>query len=134
YAVSVNGPVTVDLANPANNAGDAAGDSYASIEGIFGTGFNDTITGNGGNNLLFGAYGDDILIGGGGADELHGGPGAGADTFVFGAAALADAQLPSPLYDIIVDFNQNNTGTYNAAEGDRLDVSALLAAAYAGGR
>ena len=91
--------VTVNLANPALNAGEAAGDSFASIEDIAGSPFADLITGNAlanrlfggnGNDILHGGSGDDRLSGGRGNDRLNGGTGAdvllggpGADVFVF---------------------------------------------------
>ena len=59
--------------------GEAAGDTFVSIERVLGTGFNDTIVGNADNNTLLGNGGDDFLQGGGGNDSLFGG--AGADTF-----------------------------------------------------
>jgi len=37
--------VTADLANSANNTGDAAEDTYSSIENLRGTAFNDTLRG-----------------------------------------------------------------------------------------
>lgn len=84
--------VVVDLANPGANTGDAAGDSFNSIEGLVGSNFADTLHGNvatndmaglGGDDLLFGRGGNDALAGGAGADTLDGG--AGADILVGGA-------------------------------------------------
>jgi Ca2+-binding RTX toxin-like protein len=60
--------ITVDLANPANNTGEAAGDTYISIENIRGGAFDDILRGNGGNNFLEGAGGADTLVGNGGND------------------------------------------------------------------
>jgi len=72
------------------------------------------LVGGDGDDLLSGLDGDDILDGGLGADTLTGG--AGADTFVFDSAALADAG--GGIKDLIAD--------YNFAEGDVVDLSALL--------
>jgi Ca2+-binding RTX toxin-like protein len=77
YATATTG-VTADLANPANNTGDALGDSYNTIENLTGSNFNDLLRGNGGNNRLTGGGGNDSLNGRGGADVLDGGTG-GAD-------------------------------------------------------
>lgn len=58
--------------------GDAAGDTYVSIEGLEGSAFNDTLVGDDRANALSGGAGDDVLVGGGGADRIDGG--AGNDT------------------------------------------------------
>ncbi|OGP85151.1 MAG: hypothetical protein A2V87_01920 [Deltaproteobacteria bacterium RBG_16_58_17] len=69
----------------------------------------DILTGSSGNDFLVGGDGNDILVGGVGNDKLIGGP--GADTFVFRETGSANI-------DHIVD--------YNAAEGDKIDLQALL--------
>ncbi|MFT3688815.1 calcium-binding protein [Paenirhodobacter sp.] len=95
--------VLVDLTKVANNTGDAAGDTYTSIEKISGSNHNDTLRGNAsantllgsagndfldgysGNDTLYGGDGDDILRGGAGADRLEGG--GGTDRADYGNAA-----------------------------------------------
>ncbi|MEQ6202830.1 calcium-binding protein [Sulfitobacter sp. HNIBRBA2951] len=97
--------VVVDLADTAQNTRWAAGDRYTMIEGVWGSGFDDTLrgdesdnilrgrsgvdemSGQGGNETLEGDPGDDLLSGGDGSDRLLGGDGndvllggAGADT------------------------------------------------------
>ncbi|WP_225766725.1 calcium-binding protein [Inquilinus sp. Marseille-Q2685] len=104
--------VTVSLANPASNTGQAAGDTYSSIEILFGSRFGDTLTGNSSSNYLIGWRGDDTLVGGGGADRLNGG--IGADTFVFNAVNDSLAKLT---FDRIDDFSH--------AQGDKIDVSGI---------
>ena len=81
YYFSSKTALVLNLGNAALNTGEAAGDSYISIENILGTRFDDDITGDSGNNTLRGFNGDDILNGGAGDDVLRGE--AGADTFVF---------------------------------------------------
>ncbi|MBB4100726.1 calcium-binding protein [Sphingomonas kyeonggiensis] len=70
-----------------------------------------------GADILDGYDGADILIGGAGRDQLTGG--AGADTFRFASGDFAG--LTTTTADLIYDFSQ--------AEGDRIDLSAIDAAA-----
>ena len=55
--------------------GDAAGDTYVSIERLYGTDFNDTINGSAGNEFLYGEGGNDTINGGAGIDRIYGGDG-----------------------------------------------------------
>jgi serralysin len=91
---SVASAMTVSLHYAGWNTGVAAGDSYASIEGvllgsgsdlvygdaasnyIYAGGGNDTIFGLGEQDFIFGQDGDDNLMGGDGHDHLFGGAGA----------------------------------------------------------
>jgi len=95
--------ITLDMANMAVNTGEAAGDSFVSIEQINATGFadsisgdaavnsiyggagNDTLVGRAGNDLLSGDAGDDSLLGGDDADTLQGSTGA---DFIDGGAGV----------------------------------------------
>ena len=62
--------VTASLVNPlVDNKGEAAGDSYDSIENLGGSRFGDALIGNTGNNVLVGQGGADALIGGNGFDS-----------------------------------------------------------------
>ncbi|MEM1343528.1 MAG: choice-of-anchor L domain-containing protein [Pseudomonadota bacterium] len=67
--------ISANLVNPATNAGEAAGDSYVSIENVDGSTFGDTITGSTGANLIRGGAGNDELRGQFGSDTLEGGAG-----------------------------------------------------------
>ena len=115
--------VIVDLANPSNNTGEAAGDRFESIEDLAGSRFGDRLTGDEGANRLFGREGSDILLGGAGNDYLNGG--AHSD-FLFGdlgndtlrGGQHADTFVFNDGNDIIEDFN----GTWDAI---RLDASLL---------
>ena len=88
--------VAIDMANVSVNTGDAAGDTYNSIENVLGSRYNDWISGDALANSLHGYDGIDTLRGRAGNDVLTGGT--GADTFIFAAN-----------YDIdrVVDFENN---------------------------
>lgn len=73
YATATSG-IIADLRS-GGTVGDAAGDSYISIENVIGSNFNDTIYGNGGGNTLDGNRGNDVLFGGLGEDVIAGGKG-----------------------------------------------------------
>jgi Ca2+-binding RTX toxin-like protein len=60
--------VTVNLATGTGSGGDAAGDTFISIENLLGSDFADLLTGNAGSNFLDGRTGADTLRGGGGDD------------------------------------------------------------------
>lgn len=68
--------VTIDLTDQSNNAGDAAGDVYVSIENVMGSNsYDDHITGDAGDNKIWGYGGNDTLDGGDGNDTILGGNG-----------------------------------------------------------
>src|SRR5262245_15385255 len=50
--------------------GDATGDTFSQIQGLLGSGFDDSLTGNSLNNVLAGGLGDDTLDGKGGTDTV----------------------------------------------------------------
>ena len=81
--------VGINLATGRGVGGSAQGDTLISIENVFGSNFNDTLTGNSGANQLHGGEGNDVIKGGGGNDFLDGGNGndiLGCD--VFGQSTL----------------------------------------------
>ena len=67
--------VTVNLAGLPGK-GDAAGDTFSSIEFLVGSRFDDSLTGNASANFIFGGAGNDLIVGGGGVDWFIGGLGA----------------------------------------------------------
>jgi glucose/arabinose dehydrogenase len=109
--------VSVNLLTGLGSGGDAQGDILGGIENIVGSAFNDMLTGDNGGNALDGRSGNDTLTGG-----------SGADTFRFDPDALTPVQPRSAVFDRILDYDQGNSGTFNLAEGDTLDFSALLSA------
>ncbi|MDB5552324.1 MAG: cadherin domain protein [Rhizobium sp.] len=109
--------VWVSLAKTADNLGEAAGDTFVSIENIKGSGFMDRLTGDVGQNMLYGLAGTDLLLGDRGSDILFGGEGSdvlrgdagadilyggdGADTFLF---EMAKDSPDKGGRDTIMDF------------------------------
>ena len=120
YEHSVVG-VTVSLLTGLSLSGDAAGDTFLSIEGLRGSAFADMFSGDGNANTLEGGAGDDALRGRAGADFLDGG--AGADRFVYGAVTDSTKDLAGR--DTILDFSR--------ADGDRIDLSEIDANPLASG-
>jgi serralysin len=84
YALAAAG-LAIFLATPGSSTGEAAGDTYASIDGIIGSNFNDTVGGDGLANTLLGGNGHDVVFGFGGDDSLYGD--AGDDSLIGGLGA-----------------------------------------------
>lgn len=76
WAVYGGTGLRADLANSGANLGEAAGDSFRSIENLEGGGARDLLYGNAGDNALTGRAGNDTLKGRAGADVLTGNAGA----------------------------------------------------------
>ena len=95
--------VTASLQGGIGTVGDAADDTYVSIENLTGSNSGDVLTGDGNANILTGGGGGDTLTGGGGADR-----------FVYFAASDFN---PAGLSERITDFS--------SAQGDKIDISAL---------
>jgi Ca2+-binding RTX toxin-like protein len=67
--------VQISLYAHIGNWGEAAGDTFTSIENVNGSDYDDQIRGDGGANVLRGYDGADLLVGDGGGDILWGGDG-----------------------------------------------------------
>lgn len=81
HGVNATVGVTADLQFVSNNRGEAAGDTYSSIENLYGTVSDDTLSGDEQSNTIIGDQGVDIISGRGSADALYGSQG---DDFVYG--------------------------------------------------
>lgn len=102
--------VTVDLQTPSANTGEAAGDTFRSIEDLAGSHYGDSLSGNSSSNRLFGRAGNDTLIGRGGQDYLNGGAGndllaGGRGNDILRGGGGSDVFLFSSGDDVIEDFN-----------------------------
>ncbi len=102
---------------PVNRTGTSASQTLAG--GVF----DDTLNGMGGNDKLYGNGGADTRIGG-----------LGRDRFMFNAASLGDAQLPTAVFDHVIDYDQGNVGRFSAPEKDKIDISGIVQTAFAGGQ
>lgn len=127
-------------------AGEAAGDSFVSVENIRGSDFDDRLLGDNLRNLIMAGADDDIVSGLAGPDVLHGEAGddqlaGGADGDELWGGAGADTLDGGTGYDwaryddspagVTVDLTLG-TGTGGDAEGDTLTaVEFLWGSAYA---
>ena len=114
--------LSVDFLNLGNNTGDAAGDSYTSIEALRGslhaddlrgTHSADMINGSIGNDFVMGRGGNDILLGSAGLDTLVGGEGddilnGGDHNDRLSGEAGNDRMVGMDGNDSIVDFSGDN--------------------------
>lgn len=110
--------VRADLSNAATNTGEAAGDTYSGIEGLYGSFHSDTLVGNNSANILTGANGNDVLYALGGDDTLYGGNdndtlrgGLGADQ-LSGDAGIDTVNYSQSTVGLRVDLSNaaSNTG------------------------
>ncbi len=108
--------VTVNLATGTASGGDAAGDSFTSIENLTGSTHNDALTGDAGANRLDGNAGDDRIWGGDGNDTLIGGH--GADVLA-GGQGNDTVDYSTSLSAVTVNL-ATGTGSGGDAQGDKL--------------
>ncbi|MBX9885753.1 MAG: hypothetical protein K2X68_12360, partial [Novosphingobium sp.] len=80
--------VEVYLDGRTSRGGEAEGDTYANIEVLSGSAFNDHLVGGQGEETLSGGAGDDVLEGGVGADVLDGGAGFDIASYAGSSAAV----------------------------------------------
>jgi Ca2+-binding RTX toxin-like protein len=121
YANAAAG-VTANLATPASNTGDAAGDTYTTIENLTGSGFADTLTGDANANILDGGAGDDILIGGAGADTLIGGLGSDTASYSNLTNKSVTASLATPASNLGDAAGDTYSGIENLTGGAAADT------------
>ncbi|MGB7317749.1 MAG: calcium-binding protein [Planktotalea sp.] len=139
YSEALSG-VRVDLNNPSNNTGEAAGDQFDGIEDLAGSRFNDQLNGDSGANRLFGREGADVLRGRQGNDYLNGGAhndvlyggegndilrgGQHSDTFVFNSGNDVIEDFDGTWDTIALDQNLLGGGAITAARA--LDFASVI--------
>jgi Ca2+-binding RTX toxin-like protein len=99
--------IAASLASGEGSLGEAAGDTFESVESLTGSLFTDTLTGDASANVLDGYGGNDELKGGGGADTLVGGTGTDTATYIDSNSGVTVALL-------------TGLGSGGTAEGDTL--------------
>jgi serralysin len=117
YGATNGQGVTVNLARPEFNTGEAAGDTYDGVENVAGTAYTDILTGDAKNNILYGLGGDDILRGGLGADVLVGGAG-------FNWASM-DAT-----WGVVANLSNTGSNTGEAAGDTYIEIRGLQGSNY----
>ncbi|MDQ6432616.1 calcium-binding protein [Mesorhizobium sp. LHD-90] len=120
YATATQG-VVASFGNPSINTGDAAGDTYESVERLVGSSYNDSLFGSHAtNDVISGGVGADVLKGYRGNDTLYGNN--GADAFVFNSALSASTNV-----DTIKDFGGPDTIQLDNAYFTALTATGVLA-------
>ena len=134
---TATGGVLANLLVPGDNSGDAAGDTFASIEGLVGTNFGDVLViGNGGGSI-YGLGGNDFLIGGTGNDDLHGGSGivhliggAGAD-FLDGGSGFSLANYATAAGRVLANLLTPGDNLGEAAGDTYASIEGLVGSNFA---
>lgn len=136
YASALAG-LTLNLTFPMQSTGDAAGDSFLSVERFVLTGFADTLLGSGladdvrgggGNDLLFGAGGFDQLFGDAGDDTLVGGA---SEDVLNGGAGFDIASYVDAGGSVTIDFTTPGLGVGDSVGDSYVAIEGLVLTGFA---
>jgi Ca2+-binding RTX toxin-like protein len=128
--------VAVFTSQPGANTGEAAGDTYTSIEGFVGSNFSDTIIADEGVNVLIGLNGHDVLFGAGGNDSLYGANGedslfggTGAD-YLDGGLGFDYARYDFATSGVALFMLQPSAGAGEASGDTLVDIEGVLGSSF----
>ena len=96
-------------------------DSLVNIEGIVGTGFDDTISGDSAANTIVGGAGNDLLFGSAGNDSLDGGAGTDSVDYSFVASGISLTMNGASAVNVAVGAQVNtlrNIESFTAGAGN----------------
>ncbi len=129
------GSVTIHLDNTGNAGDQAASDVFINVNGVFGSGFGDTLAGNDSNNWMLGCGGNDWVSGGRGDDTLYGSE--GNDTLVGGVGSdtlTGESGQDVFRFDTILNAASNcDRITDFSIHEDRIQLDGRIFAALASG-
>ena len=127
YYQGSNIGVVVRLKENSGEKGHAEGDTFANVENVSGSAYNDGLVGDDGANYLAGGEGNDGLWGGAGDDTLEGG--LGADR-LFGGDGADWATYQGSAKGVTVRLKEG-TGVGGHAEGDAIvEIENVRGSAY----
>jgi glucose/arabinose dehydrogenase len=132
------GRVVIDLLKRTQAGSDASGDRFSSIEGVWGSAFDDVLKGSTGHNTLRGGAGNDSLSGNAGDDRLYGDAGrdtilgstgkdwlsGGSEADVFRWPSIGAVGSAPSRADVVRDFSHS---AQDHLDLSRIDANALRA-------
>lgn len=126
YITAASG-IVLDLALPGASTGDAAGDTFLSIEEWEGSTHSDDMRGDDSGNTFFGDAGDDTINGRGGDDTLFGGSGA---DLLNGGSGVDRASYMTSALGVLVDLAFTGANSGDALGDQFVEIEDLEGSAF----